>query len=225
LPDPSVANGTAIIVCPGGGYQVLWIDLEGNDIARWLNQKGIAAFVLKYRVGHTVSNDPWKEMDEKIKDKSFSKDIAPVIRLELEDAKASVSYIRQHATEFNIDSGRVGIMGFSAGGTASASLAYNYTPQTRPDFVAAFYAPIDPIENKNVQQDAPPVFIAAATDDQAVPASNSLRMYSDWLASKHSAELHIYSKGGHGLHEFPATTWKDRFSEWLDIQGLLKPKK
>ncbi len=116
-------------------------------------------------------------------------------------------------------------MGFSAGGTVSASLAYNYTPQTRPDFAAPFYAPVDSIEKSGVPQDAPPLFIAAASDDERVPASNSIHLYSDWLAAKHTAELHIYAKGGHGLQGFPANSWKDRFSEWLNAQGLLKPKK
>lgn len=226
LPGASVANGTAVIVCPGGGYQVLLMDWEGVDIAHWLNKRGIAAFVLKYRTDHLVTNDPWGEMAGKINGKSFNKDIAPVLKLELEDAKTSILYLRQHAAEFKINPERIGIMGFSAGGTLSASLAYNYTPETRPDFAAPFYAPVDLIEQSGVPQDAPPLFIAAATDDELVPASNSVHLYSDWIAAKHSAELHLFSKGGHGFdlkkQNLPVDSWKDLFLEWLGAQGLLK---
>jgi acetyl esterase/lipase len=229
LPNPSLANGTAVIVCPGGGYQVLIMDWEGVDIARWLNEKGITAFVLKYRTGHLVTNDPWGEMIEKINSKTFFKDVAPVLKLELEDAKTSMAYIRKHAAEYGIDPERVGIMGFSAGGALSASLAYNYTSLTRPNFSAPFYAPVDSIQKSGVPSNAPPLFIAAATDDELVPASNSIHLYSDWLAAKRSAELHIFSKGGHGFdlkkQNLPVDTWKDLFIEWLNAQGLLKKKK
>ncbi len=228
LPNPSLANGTAVIICPGGGYQVLIMDWEGVDIARWLNEKGIAAFVLKYRTRHLVTNDPWAEMIEKINGKTFFKDVAPVLKFELEDAKASIMYIRQHAAEYGVYPDRIGIMGFSAGGTLSANLAYNFTPSTRPDFAAPFYAPVDSIEKSGVPKNAPPLFIAAAADDELVPAFNSVHLYSDWQTAKRSAELHIFSKGGHGFdlnkQNLPVDNWSILLMEWLNAQGLLKPK-
>lgn len=215
LPERSVANGTAVIVCPGGGYQVLLMDWEGVDIARWLNQKGITAFVLKYRTKHLLTDDPWEEHIGNINSKDFSKDIAPILKLELEDAKAAISYIREHAAEYGINPERVGIMGFSAGGTLSANLAYNYTSLTRPNFAAPFYAPVDYIERSGVPKDAPPLFIAAASDDSLVPAVQSVHLYSDWLTAKRSVELHLFSKGGHGFD------FKKKIYQWTPGQTFL----
>ena len=142
----------------------------------------------------------------------------------IEDAKTSMIYIRQHAAELGIDTNRIGLMGFSAGGTLTASVAYNFSVESKPDFVALMYAAIaNYVEKKSVPQDAPPMFIAAATDDHIVPVSNSVNLYNDWIDSKHSAELHLYSKSDHGLADFPANRWIDRFEEWLDVQAYLKP--
>ena len=190
-----------------------------------LIKKGITVFVLRYRLAHSLTDDPWQEMMTAFKDSAkFSQDIAPVVEFGLEDTKNAINYVRHHAGEFGLDVKRIGLMGFSAGGYLTASLAYNYTPETRPDFVAPIYAPTEGIKKTNVQQDAPPMFIAAATDDHGVPVSNSVDLYNDWAASKHSAELHLYSKSDHGLQGFPANNWIIRFEEWLDVQGFLKPK-
>jgi len=224
LPDPSMATGTAVIICPGGAFRTLFIDVQGFDIARELNKKGITAFVLKYRLVHCLTDNPWQEMVDKVEDTKLSGANAPIIKMAIEDAKASMIYIRQHAAEFRIDTNRIGLMGFSAGGTLTASVAYNFSVESKPDFVALMYAPIvNYVEKKSVPQDAPPMFIAAATDDHIVPVSNSVNLYNDWIDSKHSAELHLYSKSDHGLADFPANRWIDRFEEWLDVLGLLKP--
>jgi len=227
IPDVSKSNGTAVIVCPGGAFQTLFIDWEGYDIARWLNEKGIAAFVLKYRTYHLVSDDPYTEMMDNINDSSFYKHVVPVWNMELNDAKIAVIYLRQHTKEYGINPSKIGIIGFSAGGSVSALLAYNYTTTTRPDFVASFYGFIsDSIRKSGVQYDAPPLFIAAATDDELVPVTHSLLLYNDWVQSKHSAELHIFSKGGHGFalrkKNLPVNEWTNLFLNWMNVQGLLK---
>jgi acetyl esterase/lipase len=221
LPDSALTNGTAVIVCPGGGLHVLVVDYNGTEVAKELTKKGIIVLLLKYRLIHSLTDDPWKEMMSSVDDSAS--EIA-VLKMAEKDAENAMIYVRQHAAEFGIDPHRIGIMGFSSGGTLAAFLAYYHTPATRPDFVAPIYADTEDFEKSAVPQDAPPLFIAAASDDQLTPVSNSVNLYNAWLASKHSVELHLYSKGKHGLHGFPADSWIIRFEEWLDVQGLLKSK-
>jgi acetyl esterase/lipase len=138
-----------------------------------------------------------------------------------------VAYVRRHADEYGVNRERIGIMGFSAGGTVAGSVAYNYAPESRPDFAAPIYLAYDWVpKSKGVPSDAPPLFLLAATDDQLGLAANSVDMYRDWVAAKKPAELHIYAKGGHGFgmskQNLPTDHWIDRFTDWLDMQGLLK---
>ena len=226
LPDPAVANGSAVIICLGGGFHVLLIDSIGTKLGNELTKKGITVFILKYRLAKSFTDDPWKEVTNLIKDSlMFTQKIAPVVKLAGDDLNASIAYVLQHADEFKVDKKRIGVMGLSAGGTLAANLAYNYTPETRPAFVAALYTRTSSVRRTNIQQDAPPLFIAAATDDSTTSVSNSVSLYNDWMNSKHSAELHLYTKGGHGLRGFPAESWINRFEEWLDVLGFLKPKR
>ena len=226
LPDPAVANGSAVIICLGGGFHVLLIDSIGTKLATELTKKGIAVFILKYRLAQSFTDDPWKEVTNLMKDSlKFIQKIAPVVKLAGDDLNASFSYILQHADEFKVDKKRIGVMGLSAGGALAANLAYNYTLETRPAFVAALYTRINSVKRTTIQQDAPPLFIAAAMDDSTTSVSNSVSLYNDWMSSKHSTELHLYTKGGHGLRGFPAESWINRFEEWLDVLGFLKPKR
>jgi acetyl esterase/lipase len=122
---------------------------------------------------------------------------------------------------------RIGIIGFSAGGTVAASVAYNYTPETRPDFAAPIYLAYNwTVKDKGVPSDAPPLFVLAATDDPLRLAPHSVDLYRDWTAAKKPAELHLYSKGGHGFgmrkQNLPVDGWIESFSDWLEVQGLLK---
>ena len=225
-PEPSVANGTAVIICPGGGFHALSINSEGIDVAKWLNTKGVTAFVLKYRLVPT-GEDGTKEMMEKMsKGKSLDDENMPVIPLAIADGVAAVTYVRKHAAEFGISPSRIGLMGFSAGGTVTAGVVFNYTAESRPDFVAPVYAYMGAIKNPIGAQDAPPMFVVAASDDQLGLAPDSVSLYSKWIAAKKSAELHLYSKGGHGFgmrkQNLPSDQWIERFGEWLAVQGLLK---
>ena len=134
------------------------------------------------------------------------------------------SYVRKHAGELGVSPSRIGLMGFSAGGYVASGVALAYTPETRPDFVAPIYAFVGGLKDKTAASDAPPMFIAAATDDGLVPGS--VQLYNQWLAAKKSVELHLYSKGGHGFgvrkQNLPSDLWIERFGDWLQMQGLLK---
>jgi len=230
LPDKSIANGTSVIICPGGGFHFLSIESEGYEVARWLNKKGIAAFVLKYRVVHCLTEDPVKEFMAKMGTKNFEQDVTPVIAMSIADGAQAVIYVRKHAMDWGIDPNRIGLMGFSAGGTVTTANAYTYTAESRPDFVAPVYAFVGRFTKPEVPKDAPPMFVVAAADDQLVPPQeHSLAIYNDWIASKHLAELHIYAKGGHGFgmrkQNLPSDDWIERFADWLQSQGLLQAKK
>jgi acetyl esterase/lipase len=116
-PAPSRSNGTAIIICPGGAFGFLSVESEGTEVAKWLNARNITAFILKYRVAETTTADPAKEVFEKINNGQFMTDIGPVIPYSIDDGSEAVKYVRAHAEEFKINPSRIGIMGFSAGGT------------------------------------------------------------------------------------------------------------
>lgn len=217
--DKSIATGTAVIVCPGGAFHALAIDNEGYDVAKWLNAKGITAFVLKYRLCHLITDNPVQEMWAKMKSATFNKDIEPIVAMGIADGKASVAYVRSHAAEWNLKPNQIGIMGFSAGGTVAAGVAFTYDVQSRPDFVAPIYPYVGNFGTKAVPSDAPPMFIAVASDDNEEFQIPSTLLYSNWVSAKKSAELHIYRKGHHGFgmrkQNIPTDTWIDRFYEWL----------
>jgi acetyl esterase/lipase/lysophospholipase L1-like esterase len=225
--DPAFNTGTAVIVCPGGGFYILSMTNEGTDVAKWLNGKGVTVFLLKYRLGESSTDDPAVELYARMQKPDFVKTIAGTIPLSIADGRAAIKYVREHAAEYGISPSRVGIMGFSAGGTVAGASGFNYTTDNRPDFVAPIYGYITPEMTTNVAADEPPFFIAAATNDELGLAKNSVDLYLELLASKHSAELHVYAKGGHGFgmnkQNIPTDTWIDRFGDWLGQQGLLKP--
>jgi acetyl esterase/lipase len=226
IADPATANGTSVIVCPGGGFHALSINSEGIDVAKWLNQKGVTAFVLKYRLVPTGEDGVKELMDSSRNRQSAEEAMAKVIPMAIADGLAAVGYVRKHAAEFGISPTRIGLMGFSAGGTVTAGVMFGYTVETRPDFVAPIYAYMGVIKETNVPADAPPMFVAAATNDQLGLASDSVNLYSKWLAAKKPVELHLYAKGGHGFgmrkQNLPTDQWIDRFGDWLQVQGLLK---
>ena len=228
-PDASVANGTAVIVCPGGGFHVLSIKSEGTDVAHWLNKKGVTCFVLKYRLVRSLTSDPAQELMSQMGKPEFDEQNKMVIPMAIADGRAAISYVRKHAADYQISPDRIGIIGFSAGGTVAASAALDFNAENRPDFDAPIYPFIPDAMITNISTDAPPLFILAASDDQLGLAPHSVNLYNRWIASKHSAELHLYAKGGHGFgmrqQNIPTDKWIERFGDWLDAQGFLKPKK
>lgn len=227
-PEAGKANGTAVIIAPGGAFHALSINSEGFDVAKWLAQKGITCFVLKYRLAHSLTTDPVAEVMAKWGKKEFEDDNKAVIPLEIADGRASIAYVRKHAAEYNLDINRIGIMGFSAGGTVTSSTLFNYTKENRPDFAAPVY-PYFPTEmHGTVANDAPPIFIVTASNDGLGLAPHSIDLYNKWLSTKHDAELHMYARGDHGFgmrkQNLPTDNWIERFYDWMGVQGLLNKK-
>ena len=166
-PEAGKANGTAVIICPGGAFFALSIDSEGFDVARWLTTKGITCFVLKYRLVECKTDDPTREVMTR---GPLDKVVVPVVKLALADGNAAIGYVRQHAAEFGVNPERIGIIGFSAGGTVAVSVAMNYTAETRPNFAVPIYPAYNwAIKGSGVPADAPPAFILAASDDPLGP--------------------------------------------------------
>jgi acetyl esterase/lipase len=227
-PESGKANGTAIVVCPGGGFIGLSILSEGFQVAQWLTKKGVTCFVLKYRLMHTKGNDPAAEFAAGLGTSEYREEAEKVIPMSIADGRAAIAWVRKHAAEYGVNTDRIGIIGFSAGGTVAASAAFGYTPENRPDFVAPVY-PYFPKEMQGaVPSDAPPLFITAATDDGLQLAPHSVDLYNTWTAAKKPAELHMYSQGGHGfgmrVQHLPSDTWIERFADWLNTLQLLTKK-
>jgi acetyl esterase/lipase len=155
----------------------------------------------------------------------FQELLAKTVPLSIADGLAAVTFVRQHASEWGVSPDRVGIIGFSAGGAVAAAVALRYQPDGRPAFVAPIYAAAEMFKNDPVPADAPPLFAAAASDDQLGLAPDSIVLYEKWTAAHKSAELHMYAKGGHGfgMHKqgIPTDHWIDTFAAWLQLQGWL----
>jgi acetyl esterase/lipase len=225
-PTPELRNGTAVVICPGGGFMALSITSEGIDVAKYLAARGVTAFVLKYRLAHT-GEDATQEFTALIADRQkFMDFVGKDIPLAIDDGLAAVTYVRQHASEWGVSPDRVGIIGFSAGGAVTAGVAFHYAPEGRPAFVAPIYAGGERFNDASVPADAPPIFVVAATDDQLGLAPASVALYQKWAEAHKSAELHLYAKGGHGFgmrkQNLPTDHWIDRFADWLELQGWLK---
>jgi acetyl esterase/lipase len=222
-PSAETKNGTAIVICPGGGFMALSISSEGTDVAKYLAARGVTAFVLKYRLAHT-GEDGTAEFGALYADrKKFDETMKDVEPLAVADGLAAVAYVRQHATKWGVSPDRVGIIGFSAGGAVTAGVAFQYAPDGRPAFVAPIYGAM--LKDAPVPADAPPMFIAAATDDSLGLAPQSIALYQKWTEAHKSAELHMYAKGGHGFgmrqQNIPTDHWIERFVEWLQLEGFL----
>jgi acetyl esterase/lipase len=235
------ANGTAVIICPGGAYQRLAVGHEGADIARWLNGNGVAAFVLAYRL----------PSDAIMEDKSLGP---------LQDAQEAVRRVRRAAPRWHIDPRKIGIMGFSAGGHLAASASTRYaervyppgdTTSARPDFSILIY-PVISMDtamthagsrrnllgptpdtatihwfscDERVTPDTPPAFVVHSADDGAVSAGNSTRYMEALLRNRVPVELHVYERGGHGYGlgrgNGTETTWPEACVRWLHARGLI----
>ncbi len=226
--DKAKANGTVIVIAPGGGFQSLSINREGIDVAKKLAANGITAVVLKYRLLETKSNDPAREMMEGIKDrKAFDAKTAPVKVMAGDDIKTAISYIRSHAEELNINPEKLGVIGFSAGASVILeSVLHSKDASTLPNFAASIYGgPSQEILDTPIPSAPLPMFICAASDDQLKLTPKSVLLYSKWHEAGQPAELHIYEKGGHGfgmgVQNSPVDKWSDVYLDWLKFHKFL----
>jgi len=241
LPAPEKANGAAVLICPGGGYVALAFDHEGNAIAKWLNDNGIAGIILKYRL----------PSDQIMTDKS----IAP-----LQDAQEAMRVIRRNAAEWKIDPKKIGVIGFSAGGHLASTISTHYGEKVyivkdninaRPDFSLLIYPVVSmdttithrgsrnnliglkPSEEQvrrfsnelQITADTPPAFLVHSADDKAVPVMNSIGYFRGLQKNNVPAELHIFQKGGHGYGLSPnggtESSWPGLCLKWMKQIGIL----
>lgn len=222
------ANGTVVLVAPGGGFQSLSINREGIDMAKKLAEQGITAVVLKYRLLETKSNDPATEMMENIKDRpAFDKRTAPIKVMAGEDIKTAISYIRTHAKELNINPEKLGVIGFSAGASVILeSVLHSKDTATLPNFAASMYGgPSDEVLATDMPSRPVPLFICVAADDQLKLAPKSLALYNKWIQAGQPTELHVYEKGGHGFgvgkQNLPVDNWTTVYFDWLKFHKFL----
>ena len=218
LPDKASANGTAVLLIPGGGFRMVNMEHEGSKLAKELIAKGYTAFVLKYRVERSLSNDPFNELRQAMSDSTWRNSHESIIELALSDVKIAMKHLREHAGKYGIQPGKIGIAGFSAGGTLALRLAINEAAEARPDFVALIYSLFNPGKT-SISANVPPAFIASASDDKQAPSMNSITMYNNWMKANENTELHIYATGGHGLKAGNAASWINRFMEWMKLNG------
>jgi acetyl esterase/lipase len=221
LPEPSIATGTGIVVCPGGGFHFLMVDKEGTEVAHWLNARGVAAFVLKYRLVPTPDDDDlFNEQANSLSQRRAK--MEEVWPASIADGHQALRVVRQQAQRWGIRPDRLGIMGFSAGGVVTAGVASDYDADSRPSFAAPIYGVWT---GSSVRNDAPPLFLAAASDDDEVDARESVKMYSAWKTAGATCELHLYAHGGHGFglikKGVPSDGWIDRFWEWLQAEQMV----
>jgi acetyl esterase/lipase len=244
LPAPSIANGCAVVICPGGGYQHLAMSYEGHDVAEWFNTFGVAGFVLKYRLAPEYHHP------------------SPLL-----DVERAIRIVREKASDWHIDPHRVGVMGFSAGGHLASTAATHFDAgrpdasdpidrqSCRPDFAILAYPVItmtgkfghggskknllganpdtglaELLSNeKQVSAQTPPTFLFHTAEDTAVPVENSVEFFLALRKAGVPAEMHVYEKGRHGLGlgtkdpkiAFALGTWPARLHDWMQLRGLL----
>jgi acetyl esterase/lipase len=221
LPDPAIAQGTGVVLCPGGAWHFLAFKQEGIDVANWLNERGIAAFILKYRLIRT-GEDYTKDVQRNMADPDrMAALMTPLRPLLLNDGQQAIRMVRERASGWGLEEDRIGMMGYSAGGSLALNVTLAHEPGCRPDFTAAIYTGSG--DELPVPADAGPLFILCAADDE-MASGNSLRLYTAWKAAGRTVELHIYSKGGHGFclrkMNLPVDTWINRFADWLEAHGF-----
>jgi acetyl esterase/lipase len=212
LSDPAKATGAAMIVAPGGGFIQLAMDREGYPLAKWLNQRGIAVFVLKYRLAATpVDQKEFEKLSAQITERMkplfregrrprslnafLSTEQLDAMVMAREDALEAIRYVRTHAAQYGLSPNRIGMMGFSAGAFTTLNVALNADVASRPDLIAPMYGGIP--DDTPVPAKAPPAFFAAATDDGL--SAYSVDAYDAWRARGIPAELHLFENGGHGF--------------------------
>jgi acetyl esterase/lipase len=230
LPDPAKATGAAVIVAPGGGFRTLSMNNEGWDVAKALADKGVAAFVLKYRLNQTPAD---MAAFERSMAQMFSEgataarapaqqDPAVTLAPQIADARAAFALVRARAREWHVAPERIGMAGFSAGAMLTMATAL-HGQDARPAFIANIYGPLAAV---TVPAGAPPLFVALAADDPLF-GKGGFGLIDSWRSAGRPVEFHLFEQGGHGFGMYPKTTtstgWFDAFARWLAMHGYLKP--
>lgn len=230
--SPTAKNtGAAVVVFPGGGYEILAIDLEGTEVCEWLTSRGITCVLLKYRVPAPRSSPNWGAY--------------PQSPMALEDAQRTLGLVRLHAAEWHVDPHKIGVLGFSAGGHLVAAISTHFTKRLypavdaadqescRPDFAVALYPGHLWVDEKKFELNAeipvnsqtPPTFLLQNEDDHVDNVNDSLVYYIALKKARVPVEMHLYAHGGHafGLRrtKFPATAWPQLMETWLVSIGMI----
>jgi len=218
LPAREKATGAAVVIAPGGGHNSLWMDHEGYNIASWLSERGVAGFVLKYRLARENGSTYTIEGTS------------------LADTQRAIRLVRSRAAEWGVNSDRVGVMGFSAGGELAALAATRFDAMegasdpidqlsAKPSFQALIYPAIP--RDMKLSKDTPPAFLACGENDRQNISQGLPELYVAMKKAGASAELHVYSGVGHGFGlrattKGPVALWPERFHQWLEVRGFLK---
>jgi acetyl esterase/lipase len=215
---PGKANGTAMVVMPGGSFRALAWDVDGLETAQWLASRGITAFVLKYRVRPPLEGESFGNTLE-----DFARATRARRAIAVADAEQAIRFVRSHARQYGIAPARVGIIGFSAGAMVTVEVALAKDAAVRPDFAVPMYGAALSAEMPGPA--APPLFIGAAQDDPQLPATNSAEIFERWTKANRPAELHIYEHGGHGVgfrpHHATSDNWPRALEAWLSAHGYM----
>ncbi len=206
IPPPDIATGTAVVIAPGGGHRELWIDHEGFNVARFLKEQGIAAFVLKYRLANAEGSE--YTVDEHA--------VADILK--------AVELVRSKSQQWNIKPDRVGVMGFSAGGEIAGLAAMSEDLTTRPDFQVLMYP--GRLERLKVTEGSVPAFLACGSNDRPDISEKLPEFYLECKKSEVPAEMHIYAAAGHGFglrigNKGAVTQWPNQLVYWLKDLNLL----
>jgi acetyl esterase/lipase len=222
LPDAAKATGAAVIVAPGGGFRTLSMQNEGWDVAKALADRGIAAFVLKYRLNQTpASMEEFARPAPPRPRTSFSERMG-ALGPQIADASAAFALVRARSGEWKVDPKRIGMVGFSAGAMLTMATTLS-GGDAKPAFIGDIYGPLETV---TVPPEAPPLFAALAADDPLF-AGRGMGLIESWSAAKRPVEFHLYGQGGHGFGMYPkettSTGWFDAFYRWIVMNGFTKP--
>jgi len=231
LPDPAKASGAAVIVAPGGGFRSLSMENEGWDVAKALAARGVAAFVLKYRLNQTPADlaafaapPPPLPAGAAPSPQRGTSGMMAAIDPQIADARAAFALVRANAAKWKLDPAKIGMVGFSAGAMLTMATTLR-GGDAKPAFIGSVYGGVTSLGD--VPADAPPLFLAIAADDPLFPNTGGFSLVESWRAAKRPVELHYYEQGGHGFGMYPKTTtstgWFDAFARWMTMHGWMKP--
>ncbi|MDB2606379.1 alpha/beta hydrolase [Zobellia sp.] len=222
---PEDPNGTSVIIAPGGGLYALSIDSEGRDVAKWLANKGITAFVLKYRLVPTGEDGVLEITKEATTNPDrIGERVAPVMPLSIADGLSAIAYVRDNVKKYQLNANKIGFMGFSAGGAVTMGVAYNFKKNDRPDFIVPVYAWTSAYPVQEAPENPPNMLVICASDDPLGLAPGSIELYNSWITAGKLPELHMYAKGGHGFgmktQGLPSDNWIQRFYDWSVAEDI-----